>query len=73
MVEPEVTTRLESDGNPQQQLVAASFTPDGEIKEIAGDLALVVQSAQASKDFIKNKQWNKHMWKHHHVHCWYDG
>jgi hypothetical protein len=49
---------LVSDGNPQAALTAESFTAAGDIKEISGDLALVVQSAQKSRDFLTNKQWN---------------
>lgn len=48
--------RLQSDGNSEKSLVASSFTPSGETKNLSDDLSLVVQSAQAARDFLLNKQ-----------------
>ena len=48
--------QLTSDGNSEKSLVASSFTPAGETKGLSDDLALVVQSAQAARDFLLNKQ-----------------
>jgi hypothetical protein len=60
---PEMTdTKLVADGNPQASLTGENFNKSGEIKEVKGDLSthlgLVVQSAQAARDFLLNKQWN---------------
>jgi len=49
---------LEKDGNPQAVLYADNFTPQGETKTIADDLALVVGCAEKSESWIANKQWN---------------
>src|SRR6202795_699371 len=43
--------------NAQAPLNAESFTSEGDIKTTAGDLALVIQSAQQAKAFITNKQY----------------
>ena len=52
---------IESDGNPHQPLVAENFNAAGDIKGtkpeiLSADLALVVGSAQAARDFLLNKQ-----------------
>jgi len=39
-------------------LQAADFTNTGELKTVSGELSLVVNSAQAARDFLTNKQWN---------------
>src|ERR1035437_1963547 len=61
MSEPK-DTLLHADGNPHQAITAESFTPSGDIKNVddglSVELALVVQSAQAARDFLLNKQWN---------------
>jgi hypothetical protein len=52
-------TLLVPDGNPQAPLTGASFTADGSIKkaeDMSTELAVVVQSAQAARDFLLNKQ-----------------
>lgn len=49
---------LQSDGNAVKSLVASSFNVAGETTALSDDLALVVQSAQAARDFLLNKQWN---------------
>ena len=46
-----------SEGNPNRDLTNEDFNKDGDILTIGGDLALVVQSAVASKAYISNKQW----------------
>jgi hypothetical protein len=46
------------DGNPNAELVSEDFTNKGEIKELSGDLALVVGSAKSAEAFIANKQWH---------------
>ena len=48
---------LVPDGNPAAQLTEASFTLQGDLKTTNDELALVVQSADAAKQFIQNKQW----------------
>ena len=64
---PELTAgaQIESDGNPHQPLTVENFTPAGDIKGTQGDpkglsadLALVVGTAQAARDFLLQKQWN---------------
>lgn len=50
-------------GNPNEKLVGEMFNKAGEIKTSASigsstELSIVIQSAQASRDFILNKQWN---------------
>src|SRR6202795_3831071 len=42
--------------NAQAPLNAESFTSEGDIKTTAGDLSLVIQSAEQAKAFITNKQ-----------------
>jgi hypothetical protein len=54
---------IESDGNPHQPLVAENFNAAGDIKGtkpeiLSADLALVVGTAQAARDFLLQKQWN---------------
>ena len=49
---------LEKDGNPHAVLYADNFTPSGETKTIADDLALVFGFAEKSEAWIANKQWN---------------
>lgn len=46
------------DGNPNRDLVSEDFTPQGDIKELDSDLALVVGSAISAEAYIANKQWN---------------
>jgi|GEM_PF-5963926 hypothetical protein len=61
---PEVTdAKIQSDGNAHKPLTAENFTPAGDIKGTQGDpkglssdLALVVGSAQAARDFLLQKQ-----------------
>ncbi len=57
------TARIESDGNAHAPLTAENFTPSGDIKGTPGDpkglssdLALVVGTAQAARDFLLQKQ-----------------
>jgi hypothetical protein len=52
---------IQSDGNPHQPLTAENFTPAGDIKGtkteiLSADLALVVGTAQAARDFLLQKQ-----------------
>ncbi len=56
-------SKIQSDGNPHQPLTAENFTPAGDIKGtktefLSADLALVVGTAQAARDFLLQKQWN---------------
>jgi hypothetical protein len=57
-----INTELQSDGNPNATMTGENFNKSGEIKEVNGDLSthlgIVVQSAQAARDFLLNKQWN---------------
>ena len=57
-----VDDQLVSDGDPNAKITGENFDKSGEIKEVNGDLSthlgIVVQSAQAARDFILNKQWN---------------
>jgi len=46
-----------SDGNPNATLTVADFTPDGELKNVANQLALVVQSAANAKAYLSNRQY----------------
>lgn len=39
-------------------LSTMDFTKTGELKTLSGELSLVVQSAQAARDYLNNKQWN---------------
>ena len=60
---PEVAGKIESDGNPHQPLTAENFNAAGDItgtkpEILSADLALVVGTAQAARDFLLNKQWN---------------
>src|ERR1035441_3248346 len=48
---------LVSDG-PAVPLQTSDFTATGELKEVSGELSLVITSAQAARDFLNNKQWN---------------
>ncbi len=52
-----LTAPPQTDGNPNAILTGADFTTSGEVKTIAGDLALVVQSAAKAKAYISNRQW----------------
>lgn len=45
------------DGNPNAVLTGQDFKNDGTLKTIAGELALVVQSAAQAKAYIANRQW----------------
>ena len=49
---------LVASGNPSERLATESFTSDGTLKTLSGELALVTQSAQTARDFLQNKQWN---------------
>ncbi len=57
-----IDDQLVADGNPNAAITGANFNNSGEIKETGGDLSthlgIVVQSAQAARDFLLNKQWN---------------
>ena len=53
---------LKQDGNPNAVLDAGNFTPSGETKSIADDLALVVGCAIAAESWIQSKQWST-MWR----------
>jgi len=53
---------LERDGNPNAVLEASDFTAQGETKNAATDLALVVGCAVIDEAFIQSKQWNL-MWR----------
>ena len=57
-----IDTELVADGNPNAIMAGENFDKSGAIKEVNGDLSthlgLVVQSAQAARDFLLNKQWN---------------
>ncbi len=53
----EQTAPPQSDGNPNATLTVADFTSQGELKTVAGELALVVGSAADAKAFIANRQW----------------
>lgn len=48
---------LVSDGNPNGLITAKDFDADGNLKTLDKDLALVVQSAAMSKEYIANRQW----------------
>lgn len=48
---------LVPEGNPHETLNAQSFTATGDLKTPNAELSLVVQSAEAAKKFIANKQW----------------
>lgn len=45
------------DGNPNATLTGQDFKNDGTLKTLAGELALVVQSAAQAKAYIANRQW----------------
>jgi hypothetical protein len=49
---------LVEDGNPNKVLQATDFTSQGETKNIADDLALVVGCAVAAESWVQSKQWN---------------
>jgi hypothetical protein len=56
-----VDDQLIADGNPNAPLTGESFNKDGSIKaadDLSTELSIVVQSAQAARDFLLNKQWN---------------
>jgi hypothetical protein len=57
-----IDEQLVADGNPNETLVGANYDKSGDLKEVKGDLSAhlgtVVQSAQAARDFLLNKQWN---------------
>jgi hypothetical protein len=53
---------IKQDGNPNAVLHADNFTPTGETKSIADDLALVVGCAVAAESWVQSKQWNL-MWR----------
>lgn len=53
---------LERDGNPNKVLQASDFLSNGETKNAATDLALVVGCAVIDEAFIQSKQWNL-MWR----------
>jgi hypothetical protein len=57
-----IDDQLVADGNPNATLTGENYNKSGEIKEVNGDLSAhlgtVVQSAQAARDFLLNKQWN---------------
>jgi hypothetical protein len=56
-----VDDQLIADGNPNAPITGANFTSDGSIKKAedqSTELSIVVQSAQAARDFLLNKQWN---------------
>ena len=57
-----IDDQLVADGNPNATLTGENYNKSGEIKEVKGDLSAhlgtVVQSAQAARDFLSNKQWN---------------
>jgi len=46
-----------STDNAQKVLTNEDYNPDGSLKTLGDELALVVQSAKRAKDFIANKQW----------------
>ncbi len=48
----------QADGNPNATLTGQDFKNDGTLKTIAGELALVVQSAAQAKAYIANRQWS---------------
>jgi hypothetical protein len=48
---------LESDGT-AAPLQTQDFTDKGELKTTSGELSLVVNSAQAARDYLNTKQWN---------------
>jgi hypothetical protein len=65
MPESTADSKIMSDGNAHQPLTAENFTDAGDIKGTPGDpkglssdLALVVGTAQAARDFLLQKQWN---------------
>lgn len=59
---PELDTQFVADGNPNVGMTGENYNKSGDIKEPDNDLSIhlatVVQSAQAARDFIQNKQWN---------------
>ena len=55
-------SELQSDGNPNAALTAQDYDSQGNLKTLAADLALVVQSASNAESFIANKQWAL-MWR----------
>ena len=52
-----LTAPPQADGNPNATLTTADFTADGELKNPANQLALVVQSASKAKAFLSNRQY----------------
>ena len=52
-----LTAPPQADGNPNATLTGADFTSAGELKTVAGELALVVQSAANAKAYIANRQY----------------
>jgi hypothetical protein len=57
-----VDSQLVADGNPNTTLTGENYNKSGELKEVKDDLSAhlgtVIQSAQAARDFLLNKQWN---------------
>ena len=55
-----IDEQLVPDGNPNESLTGANYDKAGALKEVKGDLSAhlgtVVQSAQAARDFLLNKQ-----------------
>src|ERR1700721_331760 len=47
----------QADGNPYTQLTTASSNAEGVLKTKQDELALVVQSAAQSEQFLQDKQW----------------
>src|SRR5579863_1554370 len=50
--------QITSDGNPDKNLTAESFTPVGDLINIEDELALTVGSARNSESWVQTKQWN---------------
>jgi hypothetical protein len=48
---------LQTDGTEQNSLTAQDYKPDGELKSLHAELALVVGAAKRAEEFISNKQW----------------
>ena len=53
---------LVESGNPNKVLEATDFNSQGETKNVADDLALVVGCAVMDEAWIQSKQWNL-MWR----------
>jgi hypothetical protein len=52
-----MTAPPQADGNPNATLTGADFNQNGDLKTVAGQLALVVQSAANAKAYIANRQY----------------